>query len=83
MVLFVSAIEWTWLTHNTDARCILEGREKPKWAEKTLCLNFSCFALNYEFLFHQLKADGVITTNYRKLIKKKKVKGNRYSRDGS
>ena len=48
----ISAISEVWLTHNTESQCTLEGRERTKDKENVLCLNFSCLALIFEFLFH-------------------------------
>ena len=50
----ISAFGKVLLTHYADAQFTLEGREEAEIdREKKLCLNFSCLALKYEFLFHQ------------------------------
>ena len=43
----VSAIEWAWLTHNTDAQCILKGREEAKMGRENFVFKFflSCLKI--------------------------------------
>ena len=40
------------LIHKEDTQSTVRGERRPKGRENFLCLNFSCLAINYGFLFH-------------------------------
>ena len=38
--------------HNADAQCTVGGEGRPKGRKEFLCLNFSCLAINMNFISH-------------------------------
>ena len=39
-----------WAMHNADAQCTVGGEGKPKGREEFLFLNFSCLAIDMNFI---------------------------------